>query len=220
MNLARQRGQHLIVVSGTGELNPEFAAVSTVSPAILQETLGYLQAGGYNNLLSLLGYLSDHLLMTGFGFEMPALVAEHGVYHPDLPEDADLDDWLKHRRPQLATIGITFYRAHWLSGNTHFIDILVRSLEDRGVNVLPVFTSSLKTFHPESGKPYAFEFFEKSEEFRIAVLINTISFAMNDVRAAGVRPAQIDPLRILNVPVLQAIASGMSRGPGSHRHED
>lgn len=213
VNLAGQRGQHLIVVSGTGELNPEFAAVSTVSPAILQETLGYLQAGGYNNLLSLLGYLSDHLLMTGFGFETPAVLAEHGIYHPDLPEHADLDDWLKHRDPQLATIGITFYRAHWLSGNTHFIDTMVRSLEDRGVNVLPVFTSSLKTFNPESGKPYAFEFFGKPEESRIAVLINTISFAMNDVRAAGARPVQTDALTALNVPVLQAIASGMSRGP-------
>nr|WP_295928801.1 cobaltochelatase subunit CobN [uncultured Dyadobacter sp.] len=213
VNQAGQRGQHLIVVSGTGELNPEFAAVSTVSPAILQETLGYLQAGGYNNLLSLMSYLSDHLLMTGFGFEAPELLAEHGIYHPDLPENADLDDWLKHRDPQLATIGITFYRAHWLSGNTHFIDAMVRSLEDRGVNVLPVFTSSLKTFNPESGKPYAFEFFEKSAGSGIAVVINTISFAMNDVKAGGTGSVQADPLTALNVPILQAIASGMSRGP-------
>ena len=47
---AQVQGQHLLVISGAGDLNPEFAAVSTVSPAVLHEALGYLQAGGHANL--------------------------------------------------------------------------------------------------------------------------------------------------------------------------
>ncbi|MCU7370992.1 hypothetical protein PEC18_08905 [Paucibacter sp. O1-1] len=86
---SRQRNQ--------GELNPEFAAVSTVSPAILQENTGLLtRAGGYHNFLSLLYFLSDHLLLTGFGAESPLNLPEHGIYHPDLPENADMSDWLKY----------------------------------------------------------------------------------------------------------------------------
>ncbi|MBO9613477.1 MAG: cobaltochelatase subunit CobN [Dyadobacter sp.] len=213
VKLAGQRGQHLIVVSGTGELNPEFAAVSTVSPAILHETLAYLQAGGYSNLISLLSYLSDHLLMTGFGAEAPINLPEQGIYHPDLPEFADKSDWLKHYNTALATVGITFYRAHWLSGNTHFVDAMIRALEERGVNVLPVFTSSLKSVDTGTGKPLAFEFFETDAGIGIDVLVNTISFAMTDIQPVGQGSGPSRALLDLNVPVLQAITSGMGRGP-------
>ncbi|MEO6285513.1 MAG: cobaltochelatase subunit CobN [Dyadobacter sp.] len=213
VSLAQKRQQHLIVVSGTGELNPEFAAVSTVSPAILHETLAYLQAGGYNNFLSLLYFLSDHLLLTGFGAESPLNLPEHGIYHPDLPENADMSDWLKYYNPALPIIGITFYRAHWISGNVSFVNAMIRSLEDLGVNVLPVFTSSLKAANPETGIPFAFEFFEIPSRFRFDVLINTISFAITDIQPAGTISKPAEALTGLDVPILQAITSGMSRGP-------
>ena len=212
VQLAKEREQHLIVVSGTGDLNPEFAAVSTVSPAILQETLTYLQAGGYNNINSLLFFLSDHLLMTGFGAEAAVQLPEHGIYHPDLPENADISDWLKYRNSSFATIGITFYRAHWISGNTSFVDAIIRSLEDKNVNVLPIFTSSLKAVNPESGKPFAFAFFDFPGA-EISVLINTISFAITDIQPPGIVSKPVKSLTGLDVPILQAIASGMSRGP-------
>ncbi|MCF2487547.1 cobaltochelatase subunit CobN [Dyadobacter sp. CY347] len=211
VNLAKQREQYLIVVSGTGELNPEFTAVSTVTPDVLQETLHYLNAGGYANLFSLLCYLSDHLLITGFGAERPAALPEHGIYHPDLPENADMADWLKYYNPSLPTAGLTFYRAHWISGNTSFVDTMIRSLEDRQMNVLPVFTSSLKSIDPQTGKPQAFQYFQ--EPVKLDVLVNTISFAMTDVQPAGMVSKPQTSLTALDVPILQAITSGMSRGP-------
>ncbi|MCF0040489.1 cobaltochelatase subunit CobN [Dyadobacter fanqingshengii] len=212
VRLAKERQQHLIIVSGTGELNPDFAAVSTVSPAILQETLHYLQAGGYINFTSLLCYLSDHLLMTGFGAEPALQLPEHGIYHPDLPENADINDWVKYKDPRLPTIALTFYRAHWISGNTHFVDTIIRSLENRNVNVLPVFTSSLKAIDPVSGKPLAFQYFDH-KDVKVDVLINTISFAITDIQPAGTISKPVTALANLDVPILQAITSGMSRGP-------
>ncbi|MCF0052570.1 cobaltochelatase subunit CobN [Dyadobacter sp. LJ53] len=212
VRLARERQQHLIIVSGTGEMNPDFAAVSTVSPVILQETLNYLQTGGYANFTSLLCYLSDHLLMTGFGADPAVQLPEHGIYHPDLPENADITDWLKYKNPAFPTVAITFYRAHWISGNTHFVDAMIRSLESRNVNVLPVFTSSLKAADPVSGKPIAFQYFDH-ESVHVDVLINTISFAITDIQPAGTISKPVAALANLDVPILQAITSGMSRGP-------
>ena len=211
---ASEKGQHLIVISGTGDLNPEFAAASTVSPAILHDTLAYVQAGGYQNLTSLLYFLSDHLLMTGFGSDAPIQLPEHGIYHPDLPENADLSDWIQRHNPDQPTVGITFYRSHWISGNTAFIDALVRSLEDKDVNALPVFTSSLKSVDSETNEPFAFQFF-KPERGGIALdnLINTISFAMTDVKPTGEDTGSAAALSRLNVPIFQAITSGMARGP-------
>ncbi len=210
---AKKREQHLIVVSGTGDLNPEFAAASTVTPAVLQETMSYLQEGGYTNFRSLLNFLADHFLMTGFGAEAPVALPEHGIYHPDLPENPDIADWIKYRNPNCPTIGITFYRAHWISGNTGFVDALISSLEEQNVNVLPVFTSSLKSVDPETGDPFAFAFFSRNSGAPIDVLINTISFALTDIKPAGVETRSADALTRLDVPILQAITSGMSLGP-------
>src|SRR6185312_2303720 len=44
LQAAGARRQSLLVVSGTGEPNPELDVVSTVAPALLRETLAYLQA--------------------------------------------------------------------------------------------------------------------------------------------------------------------------------
>ncbi|PWJ55030.1 cobaltochelatase CobN [Dyadobacter jejuensis] len=202
------RGQHLIVVSGTGEMNPDFAAVSTVSPGILEDTLHYLQAGGYTNLHALMLYLSDRLLYSGYGAEPPQELPEHGIYHPDLPERADLDDWRQHHHPEKPTVGICFYRAHWISGNTNFVDRLIEALEVKNLNVLPIFTASLKAFNEVTERPFAFDYLE---EVGIDVLINTISFAITDIRASNGHSG--GAMRGLDVPILQAITSGMGQGP-------
>ena len=65
LHAAGERRQSLLVVSGTGEPNPELDVVSTVAPAILRETLGYLQAGGPHNLAQWLRFLADQLLLSG-----------------------------------------------------------------------------------------------------------------------------------------------------------
>jgi len=212
INRAKKNGQHLIVVSGTGDLNPDFAAASTVSPAILHDAMLYLQAGGYTNFTSLLYYLSDHLLMTGFGSETPVTLPEHGIYHPELPENADLSDWLKRYNPDQPTAGITFYRSHWTSGNTAFIDTMVGALEDRDMNVLPIFTSSLKVTDPISEQPVAFQFFNGEKGVQIDVLVNTLSLAITDIQKAGSDNIGAEKaLSQLNVPIIQAISSTMNR---------
>ena len=211
---ARKTGQQLLLVSGTGEPDPEFAAGSTVPPRVAEDALAYLQAGGWQNLREMLLALSDALRLTGYGYEPPAPMPEHGLYHPDLPERATLEDWARLARPERPTVGLTFYRAHALSGNTDFIDALVRALDDAGVNALPVFTSSLKS--QEAGEPAAFRFFRHADGSpRVDAVINTLSFAMGEVNNGGVTDAgwAVTALERLGVPVLQAITSGSGRGP-------
>ncbi|USX17621.1 cobaltochelatase subunit CobN [Oxalobacteraceae bacterium OTU3REALA1] len=210
---ARRHGRHLIVVSGTGEPDPELAAVSTVSADVLQMTLKYFQAGGSANLAQLLRYLSDHLLLTGFGFEPAHPLPEHGIYHPDLAPGAGLVDWLALRDPARPSAGIVFYRAHWMSGNTRFIDAMLAALEARGMNVLPVFTSSLRAGAGDDGSlPSALRYLADASGAHIDVLINTTSFAMGEITPGGPTPAgwSVGVLEALDVPVLQAISSGMT----------
>jgi cobaltochelatase CobN len=209
---ARRRGMHLIAISGTGEADPELAAISTVNPAVLSHCLEYFQAGGSANLAQLLRYLSDHLLMTGFGYEPAQRLPEHGIYHPDLAPDATVADWLALRDAGKPSVGIVFYRAHWMSGNTRFIDALLDALEQRGMNVLPVFTASLRAGAADGALPSALRYFRAEDTTHVDVLINTTSFAMGEITPGGATPAgwSVTVLDTLDVPVLQAITSGMT----------
>ena len=210
---ARRQGRYLIAISGTGEPDPELAAVSTVPADVLQQALTYFQAGGSVNLAQLLRYLADRLLLTGFGYAPALALPEHGIYHPDLAEDADIADWLALRAAQRPSVGIVFYRAHWMSGNTRFIDALVDALEQRNLNVLPIFTASLRA-GSDGGQqlPTALRYFLGQQGALIDVLINTTSFAMGEITPGGPTPAgwSVGVLESLNVPVLQAITSGMT----------
>jgi cobaltochelatase CobN len=213
---ARARGQHLIVVSGTGSPDPELTAASTVSPAVVHEATAYLQAGGPDNLAQMLRFLADHLLLTGFGHVPPAEQPAHGIYHPDLPRSATLADWMPRRDPARPAVGLLFYRSHWMSGNLGFIDALVRELESRGADVMPVFTGTLREEAPPpegmpAGRwPAALSLFVDNNNPVIDVLITTVSFAAADVRADGPTPVgwSVGAFAALGVPVLQAICGG------------
>ncbi|MDY7579549.1 cobaltochelatase subunit CobN [Herbaspirillum sp. RTI4] len=215
----RQQGCHLIAISGTGEPDPELAAVSTVSAAVADQAAAYFQAGGSVNLAQLLRYLSDHLLLSGLGYLPAQPLPDHGIYHPDLEQGASSADWraahAEQGKSQRPAVGIVFYRAHWISGNTRFIDVLIDALEQRGMNALPVFTSSLR-HGADSGVPTALRYFLDSDDASqplIDVLINTTAFAMGDINAGGTTTPgwSVALLEQLNLPVLQAIASGMTQ---------
>src|SRR5260363_437937 len=51
----------LVTLSGTGELDPELNQLSNVRPDILRNVNAYWQAGGVNNAVQCLHYLSDQL---------------------------------------------------------------------------------------------------------------------------------------------------------------
>lgn len=213
LHAAGERRQSLLVVSGTGEPNPELDIVSNVPPAILRETLAYLQAGGPHNLAQWLRFLSDHLLLTGYGFEAPLQLPEHGIYHPALGETATLESWQASGCHDAPVVGIAFYHAHRMSGNLRFIDALVAALERRGLKALPVYTSSLRALN-EAGKSAALAFFQEDAGARIDALINTTSFAIGTINPQGpTLPGwSVAAMAELDVPVFQAMVSGMELG--------
>ena len=82
--------------------------------------------------------------MEGYGFEPASPLPEVGVYHPVLPEGSPVEELLARHDPARPTVGVIFYRAHWMSGNTAFVDDLVEALEEAGANALPVYCYSLR----------------------------------------------------------------------------
>ena len=149
---------HLVVVSGTGEMDAEFLSAGTVDPDVVASVTTYLERGGTSNITECLKFLSDRLLLTGHGYEKPTTPAEHGIYMQDL-EHAEYEDWLQRADPAKPTAAILFYRAHLLSGNIAFVDALAEALESHGLNALCIFTSSMKAM--EDGFPAALRLMER-----------------------------------------------------------
>lgn len=155
---AAARGTWLLALPGPNALDPELTALCTVGVPVAHEAFAYLQFGGLPNHEHLLRFLADHLLATGFGYDAPAPQPRHGIYRPagaggDTQGQGDetLDSWRTRQDLARPTVGVLFYRSHMLSGNTDFVDALVRAGEQAGMNVLPVYAYSLKDDEEESG---------------------------------------------------------------------
>ncbi|NEO87095.1 MAG: cobaltochelatase subunit CobN [Spirulina sp. SIO3F2] len=93
-------------------------------------------------------------------------------------------------------VGILFYRAHYLAGNTRAIDALCITLQQQNLTPVPVFISSLQDPEVQAALP---EFLDG-----IQVLLNTTSFSLAKLG----QEEQPQLWSRLNVPVIQTILSG------------
>ncbi len=99
----------------------------------------YLQLGGPVNREYLIRYV--HSLISKSGTDVPAPVRERaqGIYHPDMDRNITFEDYLKTLDPSKPTVGVLVNQASWLNGNTEPHDLLIRMIEEKEANVLPVF---------------------------------------------------------------------------------
>jgi cobaltochelatase CobN len=205
IRVAERERAWVVAIPGTDDLDPELTAYSTAGVPVSHEAKAYFQLGGLENIRQCLYFLSDHLLATGIGYAPPAEQPRSGVYHPRVP-DGSLESWRDQADPSLPTIGVTFYRAYWLSGDTAFLDTLVESADAAGANVLPVFAYSLKD--GDAGRiPDALRYFlDDAGKPTVDVVVNTMSFAMGSStpEERGDEEWAVDALRALDLDRLLA----------------
>jgi cobaltochelatase CobN len=194
-------GVPLLAFSGEAAPDAELTALSTAPPAVVAGAFAYLVQGGVENTANLFRFVADTLLRTGYGFDPPVALPEEGVYG-SRPRD--------QARP---TVGVVFYRAHWMSGNTAFVDALCDALEAVGVNALPVFTYSLRSGH-------ALRLLDNADAVVLTVLAMGGSNAADAEGVWSARSADggwayegwsVPALEALGVPVVQALCVTSSR---------
>ncbi|MFC9789590.1 cobaltochelatase subunit CobN [Rhodococcus sp. NPDC127528] len=180
-----------------GELAPdaELMELSTVPGGVSAEAHAYLAEGGPLNLLQLHHFLTDTVLLTGYGFEPPVHTPTWG--HLERGAAAEIDG---------PTIAVLYYRAQHLAGNTEYVEALCRAIEAAGANALPIFCASLRTAEPE-----------------LLETLGTVDAMVVTVLAAGgTKPAgasageddeawDVTELAALDVPILQGLCLTSSR---------
>ncbi len=192
-------GIPLVALGGEASPDAEMTALSTAATGIVGEVHRYFVAGGAENLAHGLRFLADTVLLTGFGFEPPQPIPMAGVYQPDPGTHRDL---VEHARipadPDQVSVGVIFYRAHLIAGNTQFVDDLCRALADAGARPVPIYCYSLR--RDADGRVPALELCREHE-------VDTVVTTVLAAGAAGDRDHdawEVPELAALGVPVLQA----------------
>ena len=206
----RDRRIPLVACSGEPVRDAVFERRSTTPAIVAQTAFEYLNYGGVANLGNLLRFLSDEVRGTGYGYGPPAPLAQDGVYRPGRTEAVPADEYLRlYCDPGKPTAALLFYRAHWASQNTEFVDAMIEALERHDCNALPVFCSSLRE---DDGAVFRKYLMDGTGRATVDVVICTQSFAMSQDRGPHVANRSdenwdVAVLEQLDVPILQAIVS-------------
>ncbi|MBD6615055.1 cobaltochelatase subunit CobN [Komarekiella sp. 'clone 1'] len=230
--IVQRNGTTLIVMPGDDALDPDLISQSTLPLNIVNQVWQYFSQGGVENFVNALQFIADTCLLTSYNPLPPQPISRVGLYEWGLgagelgAPSGDKGQWglgkkgLRSSRGELELdsstlepqsfqcpmpkVGILFYRAHYLSGNTKVIESLCAALAKRNLQPLPVFVSSLRDTDVQAELT---EFFQPKDSQQIALLLNTTSFSL--ARLETDTP-QIDLWEKLDVPVLQVILSGGS----------
>ncbi|NJR49157.1 MAG: cobaltochelatase subunit CobN [Leptolyngbyaceae cyanobacterium CSU_1_3] len=182
---ARQTGATLIILPGDERPDLNLTSHSTVALAEVNQVWRYLLEGGVDNYCNLLKYISTHFLNQEYCFSQPKSVPRIGIYK-------------YQKRKKISEVGILFYRAHYLAGNTAVIDALCDALAAKNLVPIPIYVSSLK-------EPIVQKALSNYCRQGIDLLLNTTSFSLAKLEA---ETPQVELWEHLNVPVLQVILSG------------
>ncbi len=232
--IVQRNGRTLIVMPGDDAFDPNLISQSTVPLGIVNQVWQYFNEGGVENFVNALQFISDTCLLTAYNPPLPRPIPRVGLYEWGTRGQGDKETRGQGRQRELETdlstseldestselrsstlepeisqspipkIGILFYRAHYLAGNTKVIDALCEALVQKNLQPVPVFVSSLR--EPDVQVELS-EFFQPKEADSIAVLLNTTSFSL--ARLESETP-QTELWQKLDVPVLQVILSGGS----------
>jgi cobaltochelatase CobN len=188
-------GVPTVLVSGEQAADAELTGLSTLAAGIAVQAHIYLAHGGVDNLRQLHAFLSDTVLMTGFGFAPPVVTPTWGeLTRPNV------------RNAEGPTIAVLYYRAQHLAGNTGYVDALCDAIEDAGARALPVYCASLRTAEPEL----------------LQRLGDADAMVVTVLAAGGLKPANasaggdddswnVEHLAALDVPILQGLCLTSSR---------
>lgn len=123
--LVQRKHIDLIVMPGDDALDPYLISHSTLGETKVNRIWRYFNEGGVSNIVHAFQYISDCCLSTTFNPPPVLPVPRVGVYEAKEKGEAGMP-----------RVGILFYRAHYLVGNTKVIDALCFSLIKR--NLEPV----------------------------------------------------------------------------------
>lgn len=147
----------------------------------------------------------------GLSLEIPEAVMPmaEGVYNPDSEAMTLSEGISKLKRDGRPIIGVLFHQRYWLVHNTQAIDVLIRHIEKRGAEVLPIFVTTHE--NPIIGsigiRRVIDDHLIKGGKPIVDCIVNTMGFSQTVVSnpGSGEQISEDNFFARLDVPVLQAV---------------
>ncbi len=207
---ARDHGVALYVQPTSAGTDPESRELSTLSVEEYTLIQKYICYGGTENITNMLLWIINRFGDHNFAVREPEMLPWEGIYHPQYPAGIELQSYLKQNcLPGRLTVGILFYRTHWITENILFVDALIDSLEKQKVNVIPVFLHTTRDVElGTNGIQWVVEnYFMQDGRPIIDVLISTLSFSHFTTSGQENGSDKENCLLRLGVPVIKVITS-------------
>jgi cobaltochelatase CobN len=201
--VAQKTGTLLFILPGDDRPDPTLLSHSTVPLSAVNRLWQYFNEGGVENWLNALKFIGDFCFGSTYYPPLPQPVPRVGIY-----KKADgrwqMAEGKKGRKREegnslIAKVGILFYRAHYLAGNTLPIDALCQALKNKNLEPIPIFVTSLRD--PDVQEELL-SYLQPSQANSLQLLLNTTSFSL-----AKIGDEETQLWKKLNIPVLQVILS-------------
>ena len=131
----QKTGAASIVIPGDDRTDPELINYSTVALSTVNQLWRYFTEGGVENMIHALQFVCDRTIKSTYNPLPPQNVRRVGLYPYTSISNAP-------------KVGILFYRAHYLAGNTLPIEALCQALTARNLQAIPyicIFSARLRS---------------------------------------------------------------------------
>ncbi|HLM18566.1 MAG TPA: cobaltochelatase subunit CobN [Acidimicrobiia bacterium] len=209
-----EHGIPFLAFGGEAVPDADLMASSTVPSGIVTEAFAYLVNGGPANFEHLLRFVADTVLLEGFGFEPPQVIAPYGVWRESSRHAPDAAPDAAPHEADRPLVAVVFYRAHLVAGNTRFVDDLCTAIEATDCDVLAWWCYSLR----DAAATDALAGIVRDRN--VDVLVTTVLAAGGIAAGAGTTGGagglegetwDVDALAALDRPIIQAPSAGTSR---------
>ena len=166
-------------------------------------TMQYWLGGSDDNVEQMIRFLVSRYAhekdWRGVKAAAPIDYPDLGLYHPDLADriTTTLTDLPAPAQP-VATVGLLMLRSYILAGDTAHYDAVIRSLEARGLRVIPAFAGGL------DGRPAIDAYFRSGHGVRIDAMISLTGFSLIGGPAYNDSDAAVKVLAELDIPYVAA----------------
>lgn len=165
----------------------------------------YFSAGGNHNIQQCLNYLLRTFFQYSLVPEPPQFLPDIFIAHngTTIMSRAEFENSIDQKQP---LVPVLVYRAHYLSGNLHPVQLLCTALEQQGLTPMPVFVANLRD--PDK-LDALYQLLAAEGRLPVNVIIQTTSFSTKSLVDEETEGTSFF-LQKTGVPVIQAILASVT----------
>ncbi|MBE6526496.1 MAG: cobaltochelatase subunit CobN [Thermoplasmata archaeon] len=137
----------------------------------------YSDAKGTENDISTLWYAAHMLKLTDTLPPAPVPRREHGIFHPDFPDDITVEEYMKTLPQRRVRAGVVIPGYIDVYKDTDHVAAVIRALEAHGMSTIPVFFSNFSDDGYEGLKRILDQYFRPEGVPIIDVAVSLVSFS-------------------------------------------